>query len=60
LSTIKSCLSIGVKREMEVEDAKPATIRLYDYYEPTEVVASTYEILCQRYHGPRFVFWFFD
>ena len=48
LTLIKTCVSVDLKKEMEVEDAKPATIKLYDYYEPSQVVDTTYDIECNN------------
>ncbi|XP_037800673.1 C3 and PZP-like alpha-2-macroglobulin domain-containing protein 8 [Penaeus monodon] len=39
------CVGFGVVRDVEVEDSKPGTVLVYDYYEPAVAVSKNFEFL---------------
>ncbi|XP_042866815.1 alpha-2-macroglobulin-like [Penaeus japonicus] len=44
LSAEESCADFGVVRELEVEDAKPGVVVVYDYYQPEIAKSKSYTI----------------
>ncbi|XP_014669249.1 PREDICTED: alpha-1-macroglobulin-like [Priapulus caudatus] len=38
------CVTFDIEKYLDVEDAKPSTVRVYDYYEPEEAVSILYNI----------------
>lgn len=47
--TLKTCFKMEVLQTVDVEDAKPSTVRLYDYYEPKQTASTTYEMNCAAF-----------
>ncbi|XP_037797574.1 alpha-2-macroglobulin-like [Penaeus monodon] len=44
LSAEEACADFGVIRELEVEDAKPGVVVVYDYYQPEFAVSANYRL----------------
>nr|XP_027226646.1 pregnancy zone protein-like [Penaeus vannamei] len=44
LSAEEACADFGVVRELEVEDAKPGVVVVYDYYQPEFAVSTNYRL----------------
>ncbi|XP_042866814.1 alpha-2-macroglobulin-like isoform X2 [Penaeus japonicus] len=44
LSAEESCADFGVVRELEVEDAKPGVVVVYDYYQPEIAASANYRL----------------
>ncbi|XP_076322552.1 alpha-2-macroglobulin-like isoform X2 [Tachypleus tridentatus] len=44
LTDQKQCFNFWLEQDIEVQETKPATIRLYDYYEQEEEVVTSYSI----------------
>jgi len=44
LTADQTCVNFGVKREMVVDEAKPGTVKVYDYYEPEFTISETYDL----------------
>ena len=44
LTADQTCVNFGVKREMVVDEAKPGTVKVYDYYEPEFTISEVSSI----------------
>ncbi|KAL7630532.1 UNVERIFIED_CONTAM: hypothetical protein RMT77_019277 [Armadillidium vulgare] len=45
LTSEKTCASIRIHREVEIESAKPGSVTVYDYYQPEYTVTQKYELI---------------